>query len=194
MKINWTKLNKELDFENSLMIATVDCVNEFTTKNFTDETFYAFTYDLELEQGHFGLCLNTVQYLEKQLNKYTVNESTQNSKLFNDLKYGPGDWKYQSFNNHEGESSSNIWELTMNNKLDKIYEVLEEIEFNEHMGDDEIHEVYNALINDIHNSIENVVQRLANEKSFKNLNKTEDFKIYWIHIQENANEILHRIN
>ena len=85
MEINWNKLNEELDFENSLLKATIECINEFANKNTEDETFYAFAYDIELQQSHFGLCFNSIEFLKQQLENYSKdNSDTQ----INEIKFG----------------------------------------------------------------------------------------------------------
>ena len=191
MEIRWSKLNSELNFENSLLRATVDCVNEFADKNSEDETFYAFAYDIEFEQGHFGLCLSSVKYLKEQVANQ-VSECTEDD--LNDIKYCPGNWKYQAFNKFRYVSVKNIWDLVIEGKLNSLYEVLQEVEFNEVWDSDKIDKIYSQLIFDITKSIETVIERLKKENCFRKLKRSEDFKIYWIHMQEGVDEIMHRIN
>jgi hypothetical protein len=194
MKLDWQHIERDLQFEESLFKATRDCVHEFGKSNNSEETFYTFAFDTEIQQNHFGLCLNSLEYYESQLKVWEQKSRTFNYDDKLQLKFNPGDWKYQAFNKFDFPAIKNIWDLVVGEKIDSINRIFEEIEFSKSLSQDEIDETYNFLLSEFTNSVEKVIRRIKQENIFTNLNITNDFKIYYIEFSEDASEIINRIN
>ncbi|WP_299436469.1 DUF4303 domain-containing protein [uncultured Maribacter sp.] len=189
MKLDWSKIEKELDFEESLYNATTESITEFISLNQTQETFYAFAFDYGIDHNHFGLCFNTIEHY----NNLISNNGKVNSDEAFELKFNTGNWKYQFFNSENFPTVKNIWNLIVGEKIAHLYKTFEEIELNESLSEETITKTIEYLSNDYENSLKNVIQRIKNNINFTGLKKVDDFNIYYIEFYDGILDIRDRI-
>ena len=189
MRLDWNKIEKELDLEESLYHATKESITEFISLNQTEETFYAFAFDYGHDHNHFGLCFNTIEHYNKLISSY---EKVESDEAF-ELKFNTGNWKYQFFNSGNFPSVKNIWNLIVGEKIACLYGIFEEIGFNESMSEETIMQTLEYLSKDFESSLNNVVGRIKANINFTGLKKVEDFKIYHIEFYDGILDIRDRI-
>ena len=188
MKNSWDKIQAELNFEKELFQQTKIIIQEFSKQFNNQKTiFYAFAFDLEIEQGHLSLCLNDLETLnlskeefENELNKFSYEKY--------DDAFNTGNWKYQSFNKFDFPTIQNIWDSKMKSIISSISEYYEAIEFSNNLNEDE--KIYQT--ENLHKgfilSIQKVIERMKNENIFECLNHTKTFKIYFLEFNDDLED------
>ncbi|MEM8525267.1 MAG: DUF4303 domain-containing protein [Bacteroidota bacterium] len=149
------------------------------------QTFYAFAFDIEIEQEHFGLCLNSVDTLEISKEKY-VKGSFSDKEY--EIVFNTGDWKYQSFNNSSYPLIENIWNLKMKPIIASVFSYYENIQFDDNLVDIEIVELTEHFHNGFIRSIEKVIARMKKEKIFHCLKRTDIFSVYFLEFQDDLKD------
>lgn len=180
---NWRDIENELDFEEILFNQTKIIVSNFCKKiKNVNETFYAFAFDLEIEQEHFGLCLNSVETLNLTKREFEDRSDHFNEDEFEEA-FNTGNWKYQSFNMFEFPLIKDIWNSKMKSIISAIHLKFEEFEYAENTDDyrtglaDKIHEGFIS-------SVEKVVNRIKSENIFECLKTTDNFRVYFLEFHD----------
>ena len=80
-------------------------------KEHPGETFYAFGFDFNAEEGEILLCFNTEEAHAETLKEYQVDSA--NERRVTGLRYGMGEWKYQG---------TNVYYICDEEEKEKIYD------------------------------------------------------------------------
>jgi hypothetical protein len=95
MSIDWLQL------QGRLYELCVDSLRHFADEH-ADESFYGFAFDCNADYGDVLLCLNTEEEFRKSSREFPDEPQEW---LDTELRWGPGDWKYQGFNTDFDDSS-----------------------------------------------------------------------------------------
>ena len=189
MILDWNNIELKLDLEKALYNATKESISEFIKLNQTNDFFYAFAFDYGVSHNHFGLCFNTIEYFNELMLNY---KGADKDKAF-ELKFNTGNWKYQFFNSESFPSVQRIWDLIVGEKLNQLYDIFDEILYNEGLSEEASMETLENLEVGYKKSINNVITKIKESINFKGINKVDDFKIYHIDFDDNLLDIRDRI-
>lgn len=188
MKRNWNDIETKLDFEEQLFQQTKIIISKFSEQvENLNKTFYAFAFDIEIEQGHFGLCFNNLEALCLTKAQFENTSDNFNGKEF-EYAFSTGNWKYQSFNKFGFPVLKQIWDSKMKSIISAIFSEYEEIEYDEGIDEYEKIVTTDKLHQGFINSIEKVLGRIKSGNIFKSLKTTDNFSVYYLEFHDDLED------
>ncbi|WMS86593.1 DUF4303 domain-containing protein [Pleionea litopenaei] len=155
------------------------CINKFSEAH-PDKTFYAFSFDLNVEYGNVLLCANTEQAFQEVSSSYIERYNYGEAEL-RSLKRNFGDWKYQGFNLEFPE-----W----NEAWGSVEREIEQYVFSDNIEDEEV----DTFVNEFICMCTKVLLSLEANGAFNSLRKESNFYVDIMDHNENEEEAGERLS